>query len=152
MTFDDERYRRGVEILQQITGETVEQIASKVAEIAPDFARMTIEFPFGDLYTRNGTDLRTREIAAIAALAALGHAAPQLRAHVAAALNLGCPRAEIVEILMQTAIYAGFPAALNGLSACHDLLTDECPRQAAQRVTVHNGHSINSPPGGGEGS
>lgn len=122
-----ERYLRGVEILQELTGHPAEQLTSRVAEIAPDFARMTIEFPFGDLYAREAVDLRTREIAAVAALAAIGHAAPQLRVHVAAALNLGCTREEITEILMQTAVYAGFPAALNSLEHCHDLLTDgEC--------------------------
>lgn len=118
------RYRMGVEILNRLTGGTPEHLTSRVAEIAPDFARMTIEFPFGDLYTRNALDLRTREIAAIAALAARGNAAPQLRIHVSAALNVGVSRDEVVEILMQTAIYAGFPAALNALAGCHDLLTD----------------------------
>ena len=120
----DDRYRRGVEILQRLSGNHAEQITSKVAEIAPDFARMTIEFPFGDLYSRGVLDLRTREVAAIAALAALGRI-PQLRVHVEAALNLGCRREEVVEILMQTAIYAGFPPALNALAECHDLLVEE---------------------------
>ena len=122
-TFPDERYRRGVEVLQRLCGEGLEQIANRVAEIAPDFARMTIEFPFGDLYSRGEIDLRTREVAAIAALAALGRI-PQLRGHVASALHVGCTCEEVVEILMQTAIYAGFPTALNALAECHDLLTD----------------------------
>jgi 4-carboxymuconolactone decarboxylase len=120
----NERYLKGVEILENLTGNPAEQLASRVAEIAPDFARMTIEFPFGDIYARDALDLRTREIAAISALATLGTAAPQLRVHVAAALNLGLTRDEVVEILMQTAIYAGFPAALNSLASCHDLLSD----------------------------
>jgi 4-carboxymuconolactone decarboxylase len=119
------RYLSGVEILEQLTGHPAEQLTSRVAEIAPDFARMTIEFPFGDLYARGALDLRSREIAAVAALAALGTAAPQLRVHVAAALNLGVGREEIIEILMQTAIYAGFPAAMNGLGHCHDLLAQD---------------------------
>lgn len=123
MNIDDERYRRGVEILRRLSGNGVEQVTNKVAEIAPDFARMTIEFPFGDLYARGAIDLRTREVAAVAALAALGRL-PQLRVHVGAALNLGCTREEVVEVLMQTAIYAGFPPALNALAECHDLLTD----------------------------
>lgn len=118
------RYLKGVEILEAVTGNPAEQLTSRVAELAPDFARMTIEFPFGDLYARDALDLRTREVAAIAALAALGTAAPQLRVHVAAALHLGLAREEVVEILMQTAIYAGFPAALNALAASHDLLVD----------------------------
>jgi 4-carboxymuconolactone decarboxylase len=123
MTSPDERYRRGVEVLQRLSGEGLEQIANRVAEVAPDFARMTIEFPFGDLYSRGAIDLRTREVAAIAALAALGRM-PQLRVHVASALHVGCTCEEVVEILMQTAIYAGFPTALNALAECHDLLTD----------------------------
>ena len=120
----DERYRRGIEILQRLSGSRLEQVTNKVAEIAPDFARMTIEFPFGDLYSRTAVDLRTREVAAIAALAALGRI-PQLRVHVAAAIRVGCTREEVVEILMQTAIYSGFPTALNALAECHDLLVDE---------------------------
>ena len=119
----DERYRRGVAVLQLLSGDSNEKVTSKVAEIAPDFARMTIEFPFGDLYSRGVLDLRSREIAAIAALAALG-GIPQLRVHVEAALNLGVSKAEIVELLMQVSIYAGFPPALNALAACHDLLVD----------------------------
>ena len=121
MDIMDERYRRGVEILQRLSGNGVEQVTNRVAEVAPDFARMTIEFPFGDLYARGALDLRAREIAAIAALAALGRI-PQLRVHVGAALNLGLGREEVVEVLMQTAIYAGFPPALNALAECHDLL------------------------------
>jgi 4-carboxymuconolactone decarboxylase len=121
MTLPDERYRRGVEILQRLSGNAIEQSASKVAEIAPDFARMTIEFPLGDLYSRGALDLRTRELAAIATLAALGRM-KQLRVHVRAALHLGCTSEEVVEILMQTAIYAGFPPALDALAECHDLL------------------------------
>ena len=120
-----ERYRRGVDIAQQLSLGSLEQfLTSQVAEVAPDFARMAIEFPFGDLYSRDGLDIQKREIVAIAALASLGHA-NQLRMHVAAALQLGVTRSEIVEILMQTAVYGGFPAALNALAECHDLLTDD---------------------------
>jgi 4-carboxymuconolactone decarboxylase len=120
-----ERYRRGVEIIQQLSSGSLEQfLTSRVAEVAPDFARMAIEFPFGDLYSRADLGMRDREIVAIAALATLGHAGPQLRHHVAAATKLGISKAEIVEILMQSAIYGGFPAALNALADCHDLLLE----------------------------
>ena len=130
-----ERYMRGIEIAEQLAAEKLgEFTTSRVAELAPDFARMAIEFPLGDLYARDALDLRSREIVAIASLATLGNASPQLRIHIRAATRLGITKTEIIEILMQTAIYAGFPAALNALSSCHDLLTDECPRQAARRV------------------
>lgn len=133
-----ERYMRGLEIAEQLAADKLEEfLTSRVAELAPDFARMAIEFPLGDLYTRNGLDLRSREIVAISSLATLGDTGPHLRIHIRAALSVGISKAEIIEILMQTAIYAGFPAALNALSSCHDVLTDECPRQAARRVAGH---------------
>ncbi len=93
---------------------------ASLADIAPDFAAYVLEFPFGDIYSRPGLDLRAREIATIAALAALGNATPQLKVHIQAGLNVGLTRDEIVEILMQMAVYAGFPAALNGLFAAKE--------------------------------
>lgn len=133
-----ERYLRGVDIAQQLAAGSLEEfLTSRVAELAPDFARMAIEFSFGDLYAREALDLKSREIVAISSLAVLGDTGPHLRIHVRAALQLGVSKCEIIEIMMQTAVYAGFPAALNALSSCHDLLTDERPCQAARRVAGH---------------
>ena len=121
-----ERYRRGVDIAGILAPGGLEQfLTGRVAEVAPDFARMAVEFPLGDLYSRDVLDLRTREIVAISALAMAGNAQEQLRAHVTAALQLGISREEVVEVLMQCAVYGGFPRALNALAGCHDLLTDE---------------------------
>ena len=121
-----ERYLRGIEIAEQLAADKVAHfVESGVAEVAPDFARMTIEFAFGDLYARDGLDVRSRELIAIAVLAASGKAGPQLRIHVESAESNGITKTEIVEALMQTALYAGFPAALNALADCHDLLTDD---------------------------
>jgi 4-carboxymuconolactone decarboxylase len=121
-----ERYRRGLEIAEQLAADKLAHfVQSGVAEIAPDFARMIIEFAFGDIYARDALDLRTRELIAIAALAASGTAGPQLRTHVESAASSGISKAEVVEVLMQIALYAGFPAALNALADCHDLLTDD---------------------------
>lgn len=92
-----------------------------LADIAPDFADYVLEFPFGDIYSRPGLDLRSREIATIAALAAMGNAQPQLKVHIEAGLNVGLSRQEITEILIQMAVYAGFPAALNGLFAAKEV-------------------------------
>ena len=120
-----ERYLRGIEIAERLASDKLAHfVESGVAEVAPDFARMTIEFAFGDLYARDVLDLRSRELIAIAVLAASGRAGPQLRVHVQSAASSGIKKAEIVETLMQTALYAGFPAALNALADCHDLLTD----------------------------
>lgn len=95
-----------------------------LAGIAPDFATYLFEFPFGDIYSRPGLNLRDREIATIAALAAMGTATPQLKVHIEAGLNVGLTRDEIAEILMQMAVYAGFPAALNGLFAAKEVFAE----------------------------
>jgi len=68
--------------------------------------------------------LKEREIATVAALAALGNAQPQLKVHIHGALNVGCTRQDIVEIMIQMAVYAGFPAALNGIFAAKEVFAE----------------------------
>jgi 4-carboxymuconolactone decarboxylase len=111
----ESRLERGKRALAEIDGEAGNNVIAALADIAPDFATYVFEFPFGDIYSRPGLDLRAREIATIAALTALGNAAPQLKVHIEAGLNVGLSREEITETIMQMAVYAGFPAALNGL-------------------------------------
>ncbi len=115
------RYERGLRALSEIDGHAGQDVIDALADIAPDFARYLIEFPFGDIYSRRGLDVRSREIATIAALTAMGNATAQLKVHIEAGLNVGLSRQEIVEIVMQMAVYAGFPAALNGLFAAKEV-------------------------------
>jgi 4-carboxymuconolactone decarboxylase len=119
-----DRYQRGWEKLKEVDGEAGERVIDSLKEIAPDFARYLIEFPFGDIYSRPGLDLKSREIAVVAALTALGNATPQLKVHIQGALNVGCSRQEVVEVIMQMAVYAGFPAALNGLFAAKEVFRE----------------------------
>lgn len=117
----EERYERGWEKLKEIDGEAGERVIELLKDIAPDLARYTIEFPFGDVYSRPALDLKSREIAVVAALTALGNAAPQLKVHIHGALNVGCTREEVVEVIIQMAVYAGFPAAINGMMAAKEV-------------------------------
>jgi len=117
----NERFERGLHALSEIDGHAGQSVIDSLADIAPEFARYLIEFPFGDIYSRQGLDLRSREVATIAALTAMGNAAPQLKVHIQAGLNVGLSRDEIVETIMQMAVYAGFPAALNGLFAAKEV-------------------------------
>jgi len=120
---DNKRYQQGWAKLKEVDGQAGENVIESLRDIAPDFARLIIEFPFGDIYTRPGLDLKTRELAVVAALTALGNAAPQLKVHLQGARNVGCSEQEIVEVIMQMAVYAGFPAALNGLFAAKEVFT-----------------------------
>ncbi|ENE9208808.1 TPA: carboxymuconolactone decarboxylase family protein [Citrobacter freundii] len=120
---ESERFITGQKMLQQVDGKGGEAVVESLKDIAPDFARYLLEFPFGDIYARPGLDLRSREIATVAALTAMGNAAPQLKVHIGAALHVGLTQDEIVEVIMQMAVYAGFPAALNGLFAAKELFS-----------------------------
>lgn len=128
---DDDRHDRGARTLFEIHGAAGEEVVAKLAEVAPDFARHLVDYAFGDVYARPGLDLRSRQIATIAALAALGDAEPQLKWHVRGGLNIGLSRDEIVEILMQMAVYGGFPAAVRALMAAKEVF-DEIDEYAAE--------------------
>ncbi|UNK63535.1 carboxymuconolactone decarboxylase family protein [Buttiauxella ferragutiae] len=126
---ENERYLRGLAKLKEVDGNAGENVINSLSDIAPDFAKLLIEFPFGDIYSRPGLDLKSREIAVVAALTALGNATPQLKVHIQGALNVGNSEQEIVEVMMQMAVYAGFPCALNGLFAAKEVF--------AQRANQH---------------
>ena len=120
---DDDRYERGRAVQAQLWP----QVASgptgafPAARLAPDFYRWVAESAFGDLWSRPGLAIRDRSLVTVAQLAALGRA-EELRAHLRGALNLGITREELVEVLMQTAVYAGVPVANEALKVAAEVL------------------------------
>jgi len=137
-TPDADRYARGWQKLQQIDGEAGQRVIDSLQDIAPELARYIIEFPFGDIYSRPGLDLQTRELITVAALTALATAQPQLRVHIHGALNVGCSPEQIVETIMQMSVYAGFPAALNGMA-----MLNRCLPNAESPVSIEPPALIN---------
>ena len=121
----ESRFTRGQAKLAEVDGDGGQVVVDSLKDIAPDFGRLLIEYAFGDVYSRPGLDLRTRELLTVAALTALGTAEAQLKVHLRAALQVGCTRAEIVEALIQMSVYAGFPATLNGLAAAKEVFAAE---------------------------
>jgi 4-carboxymuconolactone decarboxylase len=90
--------------------------------VSPDLGRFIVEFAFGDIYTRPGMDLLSRELVTVAALTAMGSATPQLKVHMNGFLNVGGTTVQLVEIVTHMAAYAGFPRAINGAVAARDVL------------------------------
>ena len=109
------RFDKGSEIIKELYGDFGGAFFDDLEDIAPEFGRFIVEFSYGDVFSRPGLDMRTRELAIISALTALGTAERQLKAHVLGALKAGASREEIVETIMQVAVYAGFPAGFNAL-------------------------------------
>lgn len=121
MAKTDPRYRRGLKVLDRIHGQAGRDVLSKLAETAPELSEFVIAFAFGDIYARPQLSLRERQIATVASIATLGHSTPQLKSHINGALNLGITETEIIELLMQMAVYAGFPAAINAVLAAAEV-------------------------------
>jgi 4-carboxymuconolactone decarboxylase len=115
MSQEDPRYKRGLDTMQAIFGPGIESALKGLASTSPDLARCLVEFPFANIYTRPGLDLKTREMLTVAALTVLGYPQAELNEHIRGALNVGCTRDEILEIILQMAVYAGFPAALEAV-------------------------------------
>lgn len=120
----DERFEKGWEKITEIDDGILQQFYRDLLKISPDFARHLVQFPFGDIYSRPTLDSRRRELAIVSAIAALGHAQPQLRLHLHAAIKVGCSREELTEVLMMTAVYSGFPAALNAFATFGSVLKE----------------------------
>lgn len=114
-------HARGMATLDIITGGDTKRRLETLTDIAPELGEWIADFAYGDVVSRPGLDLRSRELATVAALTALGNAQPQLKAHIGGALNAGCTPQEILEVIMQMAVYAGFPASLNGISAAREV-------------------------------
>lgn len=119
-----DRYQQGLQRLSEVDGQAGERAVDEMAVRHPDLSRYIVEFAFGDVYSRPGLDLRSREIATIAALTAMGNAMPQLKVHIAAALNVGLTETEIEEVIVQMSVYAGFPAAMNAMTLAHEVFAE----------------------------
>ncbi len=111
----NERYQRGWEKLMEVDGEGGERVIESLKEIAPDLGRYVVEFAFGDIYSRQGLDLKQRQLVTIASLTTQGGCEPQLTVHINAALNVGLSPDEVIESMMHCTPYTGFPRVLNAI-------------------------------------
>jgi 4-carboxymuconolactone decarboxylase len=116
-------YETGLALMDRLHGgEAGEQLINDLQDICPDFATMTIEWALGGIMARPGLDLLTREFLLIASCVTLGHATPQLRAHIASARKLGATKEQIVEVILQMTFYAGGAATSNALRTAKEIL------------------------------
>ena len=121
---DADHHARGMQTLDKVVGDRAKVTLNNLATIAPELGRWVVEFGYGQVLSRPELDLRTRELATVAALTALGTAGPQLRSHIHGALNVGAKPGEVVEVIMQMTAYAGFPAAINGINAAKEVFAE----------------------------
>lgn len=121
-----ETYHKGLALFEKLHGGQAGQaLIDNLQDICPDFGDMTIEWAIQGIMARPGLDLLTREYLLIASCVTLGHAVPQLRAHIDAALKLGATRQQIVEVILQMLFYAGGAATSNALAIAKEVFKEQ---------------------------
>lgn len=120
-----ERFKAGWEKLKEIDGEAGEKVINSLKDISPELGQFIIEYSFGDIYTRQGLDLKSKEIAVVATLTAMGTAQPQLKVHINGALNTGSSINEVKEVILQMSVYSGFPSCINGMNALKEVVKND---------------------------
>jgi len=107
-----DRLERGRATLAKTSGSSGDAVVRSFDDVAPDLGRMIVEHSYGEVFSRSGIDMKSRELSACAALAAVGSATTEipLRVHINAALNVGATREEILETLVNLIAYSGYPA------------------------------------------
>ncbi|MEU6967153.1 carboxymuconolactone decarboxylase family protein [Kitasatospora aureofaciens] len=108
-----ERFDRGLEVLTRVDGEGGQRVIDALADINPELAHQVVAWGFGEIYSRPELAARDRQLVTLGMLTALGGCEPQLEVHINAALNVGLTPTEITEALLHSAVYCGFPKALN---------------------------------------
>ncbi|MFD3938154.1 carboxymuconolactone decarboxylase family protein [Streptomyces sp. NPDC058611] len=127
---DIDRMERGLRTLRRIEATERPGILDGFQDVAPGFGELVVGFAFGDICSRPGLELPTRQLVTVAALTALGNAAPQLEFHVRGARNVGCGRREIVETVLWLSGYAGFSATLEALGIVRSVFAAETEAEA----------------------
>lgn len=119
-----DRYIRGIETLKRVGGQDYARAIRPLEAFSPDLARMLVEHGFGDVVSRPGLDLKQREIVTVAALTAIGSVRPALKFHIHGMLNVGCTPQEVVETILHAVVYAGFPAAQDGMTQAREVFQE----------------------------
>lgn len=113
ITGRQQRFERGKEVLDSVDGDAGARVIDSLTEIAPELGYQVVAWGFGEIYSRPELEPRDRQLVTLGMLTALGGCEPQLDVHVNASLNVGLTPQQIVEALLHSAVYCGFPRALN---------------------------------------
>jgi len=121
---DRERYEAGMKVRRAVLGDAhVDRSLQQLADFNRDFQDFVTRYAWGDIWSRPGLSRHTRSLVTLAMMVALNRA-DEFRMHVRAALRNGVTRDEIKEVLLQTAIYCGLPAANAAFHAAEEALAE----------------------------
>jgi 4-carboxymuconolactone decarboxylase len=120
----DDAHERGMKVRREVLGdEHVDAAVERTSEFTADFQDLITRYAWGEIWTRPGLDRRTRSAITLTALIALGRF-EELPMHVRAALRNGLEEDEIKEVLLQSAVYCGLPAANTAFAVAQEVLDE----------------------------
>jgi 4-carboxymuconolactone decarboxylase len=123
----DDPYERGMRIRREVLGDAhVDAAVARTDDFTADFQELITTQAWGGIWARPGIDRRMRSAVTLTALVALGHEA-ELEMHLRAALRNGLTRDEIKEILLQTSVYCGVPAANSAFAIAQGVMSEGTP-------------------------
>ncbi|MFI0481181.1 4-carboxymuconolactone decarboxylase [Actinomadura sp. 9N215] len=124
-TTDAERHAQGMKTRREVLGDAhVDRAEARKDDFTADFQDMITRYAWGEIWSRPGLDRKTRSCVTLTAMVAGGHL-EELAMHVRAALRNGLTPEEIKEVLLQTAIYCGVPAANSAFAVAQRVLTEQ---------------------------
>jgi 4-carboxymuconolactone decarboxylase len=122
---DDERHEAGMRIRREVLGDAhVDRAVERTTDLTRDFQSFITRYAWGDIWSREGLDRRTRSCITLAVLTALGREA-EIAMHVRAARRNGLSPEEIGEVLLHTAVYAGLPRGIAAFAVAQRVLEEE---------------------------
>ncbi|CAB3792539.1 hypothetical protein LMG28688_03531 [Paraburkholderia caffeinitolerans] len=122
---EDERYEAGMKVRRAVLGDAhVDRSIANRNEVTEEFQKLITRYAWGEIWTREGLPRHTRSLLTIAMMVALNRS-EELALHLRAAKNNGVTRDEIKEVLLQTAIYCGVPAANSAFHLADRIFREE---------------------------
>ncbi len=119
-----ERWIKGTAHREKLFGEKA-SVVPRLEKIFPPLADAIVEFAFGDVHARPALDVKTREMLIVAMLVARGDTEMELRSHIRAALKTGVTKEELFELFLQSAVYCGFPRAVNATFLADEIFQEQ---------------------------
>ena len=116
---------KGMHVMDRLEDGLAERVSRRLSELDSDLPRLITDYAFGSVVARPGLDLKVREMLTVASLISLGNATPQLELHMKAAINVGVSPEELLEVVIQMAVYAGVPACMNGLASYRKIMNEK---------------------------
>ncbi|MBP2653617.1 MAG: 4-carboxymuconolactone decarboxylase [Firmicutes bacterium] len=123
-TLPETRYEKGLAVQKAIFGETIDKMYQESPANQIHIQKYLSANCFGDYYTRNGLDIKTRELLTFAILLALGGCEPQLKGHIQGNVNVGNGKDTLLSTITQLLPYVGYPRTLNAIRCLNELIPE----------------------------